>query len=292
MRERIAAGALETGGATLLATPACGAAAGFAQAAVSDLVDGDDESTTEALSNEAEGAAAGAIFGLAFEADELMAEKNAVRKIGICKNSFLPTRQVKMVDGTTKSLKDVQTGDKVIATDPETGKTEPRAVLATIITKDDKDFTELTVATNAGDADLIATDHHPFWSPSEHSWIDTADLRPGMTLRTDAGRGVTVRATRSFHKLAETRNLTVDGLHTYYVLAGATPVLVHNSGGACDIPLKSLHPDSSLDKSSLDFWHKQGTEDIVFSFRSGAHEPLIAKPDGTIMNGNTSGCAR
>ncbi len=27
-------------------------------------------------------------------------------------------------------------------------------------------------------------------------------------------------------------NLTVDGLHTYYVLAGATPVLVHNCGGA------------------------------------------------------------
>jgi hypothetical protein len=27
-------------------------------------------------------------------------------------------------------------------------------------------------------------------------------------------------------------NLTVDGIHTYYVLAGDTPVLVHNSGGA------------------------------------------------------------
>nr|BAI63267.1 hypothetical protein [Streptomyces sp. SNA15896] len=52
-------------------------------------------------------------------------------------------------------------------------------------------------------------------------------------------------------------------------------------------PLQSLHPDSSLDKSSLDFWHKQDTEDIVFSLRPGAHEPLIVKPDGTIMNGNT-----
>ena len=26
-------------------------------------------------------------------------------------------------------------------------------------------------------------------------------------------------------------NLTVDNLHTYYVLAGTTPVLVHNEGG-------------------------------------------------------------
>ncbi|WP_432589574.1 DUF6531 domain-containing protein [Streptomyces sp. HD1123-B1] len=54
-----------------------------------------------------------------------------------------------------------------------------------------------------------------------------------------------------------------------------------------DQPLKPLHPDSSLDKSSLDFWHKMDTEDIVFSLRPGAHEPLIVKPDGTIMNGNT-----
>ncbi|MFD8870485.1 DUF6531 domain-containing protein, partial [Streptomyces sp. NPDC059590] len=52
-------------------------------------------------------------------------------------------------------------------------------------------------------------------------------------------------------------------------------------------PLTSLHPDSSLDKSSLEFWRKQDTEDIVWSLRPGAHEPLIVKPDGTIMNGNT-----
>ncbi|WP_461015913.1 RHS repeat-associated core domain-containing protein, partial [Streptomyces daliensis] len=52
-------------------------------------------------------------------------------------------------------------------------------------------------------------------------------------------------------------------------------------------PLKSLHPDSSLDKSSLDFWHKQDTEDILFSLRPGADESLKVKPDGTIMNGNT-----
>nr|WP_309225145.1 colicin E3/pyocin S6 family cytotoxin [Salinispora sp. H7-4] len=31
-------------------------------------------------------------------------------------------------------------------------------------------------------------------------------------------------------------NLTVDGLHTYYVVAGNTPVLVHNSGGYTPAP--------------------------------------------------------
>ncbi len=31
--------------------------------------------------------------------------------------------------------------------------------------------------------------------------------------------------------LAKAYTLTIDGIHTYYVLAGDTPVLVHNDGG-------------------------------------------------------------
>ncbi|SDI16824.1 RHS repeat-associated core domain-containing protein [Sinosporangium album] len=52
-------------------------------------------------------------------------------------------------------------------------------------------------------------------------------------------------------------------------------------------PLKQLHPDSSLNKSSLDYWSKQRTADIVDSLSPRATEPLTAKPDGTIMQGNT-----
>nr|WP_241269272.1 HINT domain-containing protein [Streptomyces chrestomyceticus] len=36
---------------------------------------------------------------------------------------------------------------------------------------------------------------------------------------------------RAFDQRARTYNLTVDGIHTYYVLAGDTPILVHNSTG-------------------------------------------------------------
>ncbi|MET9411551.1 polymorphic toxin type 24 domain-containing protein [Streptomyces sp. NPDC002935] len=147
------------------------------------------------------------------------------------RNSFTPETKVTMADGTTKAIKDVTVGDQVIATDPETGRTESRTVLATIITVDDKDFTELTLKTHDGTAKITATDHHRFWSPSEETWIDAGDLKPGMTLRTETGANVAVLAARLFRKQQETRNLTVDGLHTYYVLAGKTPVLVHNDGG-------------------------------------------------------------
>ncbi|MFJ6574142.1 polymorphic toxin-type HINT domain-containing protein [Streptomyces sp. NPDC091292] len=154
--------------------------------------------------------------------------KKPKTKTGSC-DSFLPDAEVRMADGTVKAIKDVEAGEKVLATDPETGKTEPRTVLATIITKNDKDFTELTVDTGSGDASITATDHHPFWSPSRNAWVDAADLKPGTTLRTDTGATVKVTTTRSFQKGLETHNLTVDGIHTYYVLAGETPVLVHNN---------------------------------------------------------------
>jgi hypothetical protein len=68
---------------------------------------------------------------------------------------------------------------------------------------------------------------HP--SESEKAWVAAADLKVGMTLRTDDGDTVTVQATRFFYQHARTYNLTVEGLHSYYVLAGNIPVLVHNS---------------------------------------------------------------
>ncbi|CAL9325026.1 polymorphic toxin-type HINT domain-containing protein [Streptomyces sp. SudanB91_2054] len=142
---------------------------------------------------------------------------------------FLAGTDVLMADGKTKDIEDVQLGDKVLATDPETGKTAPRQVTRLIVTDDDKHFNELAIATEDGIEELTATHEHPFWSPSEHAWVAAGDLKPGMTLRTNEGDTVIVTGNRSFSMKARTYNLTVDDLHTYYVLAGATPVLVHNS---------------------------------------------------------------
>lgn len=163
----------------------------------------------------------------------------------------MPGAQVELANGGHKKISDIETGDKVLATDPETGKTEVRTVLATIITKDDKDFTELTVATEGAPSVIVATAHHPFWSASKHQWVDAGDLEPGMTLRTDAGKTVRIEQTRTFKQLQETRNLTVDGLHTYYVVAGATPVLVHNSGGAACGITRTVISETRSGKGSI-----------------------------------------
>lgn len=149
-------------------------------------------------------------------------------KPGGCK-CFLAGTKVLMADGTTKNIEDIEIGDKVRAADPETGETGDREVTHLIITESDKHFNALSIATENGIEELVATHEHPFWSPSLHSWSEARNLTPGTTLLTDQGKTVIVTANKPYDQHARTYNLTVDNLHTYYVLAGPTPVLVHNS---------------------------------------------------------------
>ncbi|MFF3641405.1 polymorphic toxin-type HINT domain-containing protein [Streptomyces sp. NPDC002564] len=146
-----------------------------------------------------------------------------------CNKCFLAGTEVLMADDTTKNIEDVELGDKVTATDPTTGKTGPREVTRLIVTENDKHFNTLSIATDDGIEKLTATHEHPFWSPSEDDWVEARALKQGMTLLTDDGDTVIVTGNHPFTKHARTYNLTVTGLHTYYVLAGQTPVLVHNS---------------------------------------------------------------
>ncbi|MFD3416338.1 polymorphic toxin-type HINT domain-containing protein [Streptomyces decoyicus] len=137
-----------------------------------------------------------------------------------------------MGDASTRTVEKVRPGEKVLATDPETGKTAPRKVTRLIVTEDDKHFNELTLTTPSGPRKLTATYEHPFWNPSQHRWLPANELTPGTTLLSNDGSTVRVQSNRPFDKHARTYNLTVDDLHTYYVMAGSTPVLVHNS--SCD----------------------------------------------------------
>ncbi len=151
-----------------------------------------------------------------------------------CFKCFLAGTKVLMADSATKNIEFVKVGDLVVATDPVSGVTSQRKVTALIVTEHDKRFNELAIATPRGTETLTATNEHPFWSPSEKAWIEAESLRPGMTLRTVDGSAVSIERNHPFAKTARTYNLTVEALHTYYVLAGTTPVLVHNS-----VPCKS-----------------------------------------------------
>ncbi|MET9378866.1 polymorphic toxin-type HINT domain-containing protein [Streptomyces sp. NPDC002992] len=168
------------------------------------------------------------IVGAAKSLAKKLLKGGATKAPSGCK-CFLAGTAVLMADGKSKAIEDVRLGDEVIATDPETGESGAREVTRLIVTEDDKHFNELTIATDGQLEKLTATHEHPFWSPSQNRWLEARELAPGMTLLTDDGTTVAVQANRPFSKHARTYNLTVDDLHTYYVLAGKTPVLVHNS---------------------------------------------------------------
>ncbi|OPC76479.1 hypothetical protein B4N89_46455 [Embleya scabrispora] len=147
-----------------------------------------------------------------------------------CGHSFIPDTEVQMADGSTKPIQDVQPGDVVLSADPESGETSPRTVVASITTEDDKEFAEITVKTDDGDASVLATTNHPFWVPDLKQWINAGDLRPGQGLQTPEGTQVQITATRTLSRGLRTHDLTVDGDHTYYVGVGSVATLVHNCG--------------------------------------------------------------
>ncbi|MFI5862606.1 RHS repeat-associated core domain-containing protein [Streptomyces sp. NPDC051546] len=153
-------------------------------------------------------------------------------------HSFLPGTEVLLDDGSTRNIEDIKVGDRITTTDPSTGETVTREVAGTIVTQDDKNFVDLTVTTESGQASLVSTVTHPFWVEGEQRFVEAGDLRPGMRLRTPTGSTVELLGTRFFNELRQTHDLTVEDVHAYYVLAGATPVLVHNTDvEACQLPL-------------------------------------------------------
>ncbi|WP_345542249.1 polymorphic toxin-type HINT domain-containing protein, partial [Streptomyces chitinivorans] len=188
-------------------------------------------------------------------------------------NSFAPGTLVLMADGSRRPIEEIKVGDKVLATDPKTGETKAKTVTATIIGDGAKDLVKVTIRTTeatpsavvAGDRDgsggdqspptstadhgdrgdrdgadtsatasVVATDGHPFWVPELGEWLDADELKSGQWLQTSSGTWVQITAIESWTQRATVHNLTVEGIHTYHALAGATPLLVHNCNDGKD----------------------------------------------------------
>ncbi|MBX7470469.1 hypothetical protein K1Y80_30875 [Streptomyces sp. MAG02] len=188
-------------------------------------------------------------LGRSFSNEELADVEELGRS---CKfNSFAPETEVRLADGSSQRIDHIQVGDHVLATDPLTGKTESEAVTKIILTKTDKDFTDLTVSTPSGAHSITSTQHHPYWSSTRQRWVDAAELRAGEALRDSTGHVQHVIGVHNYVGHVITYNLTVAQLHTYYVLAGTTPVLVHNSD--CGPVANKKPSDLALEMMEADF---------------------------------------
>jgi RHS repeat-associated protein len=165
-------------------------------------------------------------------------------------HSFDPGTPVLMADGSTRPIEDVNVGDRVVAMDPETGVSLVKPVTQ-LHRNTDKDLTDVTVtrvqdkkkstsrlvggvaAAVVGLAAAVVlqtTAHHPFWDETTDTWVNASELTVGHELRTVAGDKVIVTKVDNHTGVKEMRDLTIADTHTYYVVAGNTPVLVHNCG--------------------------------------------------------------
>lgn len=151
-------------------------------------------------------------------------------------HSFVGETSVLMADGSTKPISEVRIGDRVKATDPETGETTEREVTATFAHGDEGNaLVKLTVTAQDGSQGTVeGTSWHPVWLVEEQTFVNLGDLKPCQHLTAADGSSPIITAVE-VHACQENRlrphRRTV---HTYYVLAGQTPMLVNNMGRSSD----------------------------------------------------------
>ncbi|MFI7064660.1 polymorphic toxin-type HINT domain-containing protein [Kribbella sp. NPDC050124] len=116
----------------------------------------------------------------------------------------------------------------VLATEPDTGERGPREVTKLWVHED------TVVNLEFHGTAITTTEDHPFWNATDGEFQRADELDRGDQLLAADGRTVRVGGIHPGSQRAATAyNLTVDDIHTYYVLAGKTPVLVHNTGPGC-----------------------------------------------------------
>ncbi|WP_327404297.1 polymorphic toxin-type HINT domain-containing protein [Streptomyces sp. NBC_01288] len=195
--------------------------------------------------------------------------------------SFSPDTPVLMASGRTKAIGKIKTGDKVESADARTGKhSGTRDVVATLVHYD-KDLIDVTVSPGHGrKATLHTTSKHPFWDVTLHTWVPAGKLTPGDSLTTEDGHHVLIAGVRATPGAAYRYNLTVRELHTYYVVAGGVPVLVHN---ACKVAGHSNMCDCHSTKVVRGI--EAGPGDTVVLGVLNLGEPLARQEGGMTFNG-------
>lgn len=135
---------------------------------------------------------------------------------------FVAGTLVEAEDGSTP-IEDIEIGDYVWATDPETNETNLKRVVNTFV-RESYDLIHIKVNGEY----ITTTPTHPFWVP-EKGWIDAVNLRTGDRLQLLNGKCAIIEQVQ--HEVLElpilVYNFEVEDFHTYYVTESA--ILVHNA---------------------------------------------------------------
>jgi hypothetical protein len=151
-----------------------------------------------------------------------------------------------MADGSRKPIDQVEVGDEVIASDPETSEQEVRKVTHVFVHEDTVTDLALKDGTTLG-----TTVDHPFWSATDGRFERADELAAGEQVLTADGRPLTVDGLRfATSRTGPAYNLEVEGIHTYHV--GEQSVLVHNMCG----PIWSATKKKNSVQNAFGHWQK------------------------------------
>ena len=170
-----------------------------------------------------------------------------------CLRSFSGATLVLMVDGTKKPIEDIKVGDKVVATDPETGERVIRKVTHVWVHDDQLSGLKLGDGTT-----LTTTEDHLFWSVTDQSFERADHRAAGEVVLGDGGRQfIVVGFEEGTERIALAYNLSIAGVHTYHV--GQDAILVHNT---CGYTPAGGFAESKLDEVAQAVYQHVGAGDI------------------------------
>ncbi|WP_406841899.1 RHS repeat-associated core domain-containing protein (plasmid) [Streptomyces sp. AHU1] len=188
---------------------------------------GVDQGAYDSMKDAAETFPIALSMGMGTAAQEMHSAFSRAVERGGC--SFSPSTLVLLEDGKSKPISKVEPGDQVEVADPDTGRHRgTREVTATHINHDD-DLVDVEVRDHHGHLQTLhATSRHRIWDDTAKAWEPAGLLIAGHVVKSADNSQVVIIAVIPRAGRADMYDLTVSDLHTYYVLAGATPVLVHN----------------------------------------------------------------
>jgi hypothetical protein len=144
-------------------------------------------------------------------------------------DSFTAATPVLTASGKAVPISSLKVGDKVVAADTSNGKDRIETVDAVLV-HHDTNLYDLTVNTPHGKQIIDTTSNHLMWDLTTRTWVQAAHLHVGDKLLTADGSTATADGGQApADSTGWMWDLTVDNLHTFYVVAGEIPVLVHNS---------------------------------------------------------------
>ena len=158
------------------------------------------------------------------------AAEDAGKSCPIGGQSFTAGTKVLLANGEAVPIASLKPGDKVLATNTKTGKTQAETISVVMIHQDTNLY-DLKIKARGRTAVIDTTSNHPFWDATTHRWAKAAALKYGTRLRTPAGGTATVLGGYTPpDRTGWMWDLTIPGDHDFYIDTTAADVLVHNCG--------------------------------------------------------------